>query len=467
MKNKKEMILQRTTVYVLVAVLFAFTGSVVGVVVLGRINKRYPNLDNAWVNFILKEVELKGFFEIDSPYKITQIDWAEQYPFERENVVHAVQPQPVPQPPIHLSLRKAAVAFVDKMKDRFSRYTGEYLFFRKKYVELATTIDKILGLSFMKNTASTASYAILDDNYLIGYMEALDVTNCANSLTDFGEFLQSRNIPLFYIQAPDKVCKEDAIASTRNFANQNADALLTALKQTSVSTLDLRDAIHRQGLVHHDLFLKTDHHWKPETGLWAAKVIADQLNASFNFDIDTSLYDPECYNYQVQGDHLGSIGRRATLAVANPEPITFIFPKFKTDLTLCIPSRNLDERGDFSVTYYKALWEYMSKERDIYSKDYYYTYFYGGYNPVIFVRNNRVAHKKKILLISDSFSWVVAPFLALGIKNMDVLVLKHFTGSVRSFIDQTLPDIVLVLYPPGEISNLIDYNSHSSFFDFR
>lgn len=461
MDNKTGITFQRITAYVLAMVLFAFAGSAAGIVALRLINKRYPNLNNAWVNFVLKDAELIGFFEIDSLHKTIQIDWAERYPFETEDAI-----QIAPKPVVHPSLRKTAAAFVGKIRDRLSRYTGEHLLFRKRYIEAAITLEKILGLSFMKNTASTAAYAILDGDYLVGYADPVDVTNCAKFLTDFNKFLQGKNIPLLYIQAPDKVSEEDAIASTRNFANRNADNLLAALKRTDVPTLDLRGEIHRQGLVHHDLFLKTDHHWKPETGLWAAKVISDQLNASFGFDIDTSLYDPERYNYHIQDDHLGSAGRLATLAVAAPEPIAFIFPKFKTDLTIRIPSRNLDERGDFGVTYYKELREYMSQEKNIYDKDYYYTYLYGS-NPVVFVRNNHAAYEKKILVISDSFNWTIAPFLALGVENLDVLNLRHFTGSVCSFIDQTSPDIVLVLYHLGAINNTIDYDSHSSHFDFR
>jgi hypothetical protein len=413
------------------------------------------------MNFILREAVLKGFLEIDSPYKTIQINWEEQYPFEMEDAEESI-----PQFSVRPSLWKAVIAFADKIRDRVSRHTEDYLFFRKKYVEAAMTMEKVLGLSFMKNADSTASYAILDDDYLVGYAYPVDVTNCAKSLADFNQFLRKKNILLLYVQAPDKVCKEDAIASTRNFVNLNADGLLAALEQADVPALDLREELHRQGLVHHDQFLKTDHHWKPETGLWATKVLAERLNASFDFDIDTSLYNPERYDYQVQDDNLGSLGRRATLAAAAPEPFTFIFPKFETALNICIPSRKLDERGDFRVTYYRELWEYMLKEKDIYRKDYYPTYFYGE-NPVIFVENSHAACEKKVLVIADSFNWVVAPFLALGVKNMNVLRLRQFTGSVRSFIDQNMPDIVLVLHYPGGISDSIDYNSHASNFDFR
>jgi hypothetical protein len=126
----------------------------------------------------------------------------------------------------------------------------------------------------------------------------------------------------------------------------------------------------------------------------------------------------------------------------------------------------LDKRGDFNVTYYEKLWEYMLKEKDSYLREYYLVYFY-GWNPAVFMRNNQFRHGgKKLLVIADSFIWVVAPFLALGVEAMDVLRLEIFTGSVRSYIEQHLPDIVIVLYYPSNIIN-IDYTSHTSHFDFR
>jgi hypothetical protein len=425
------MTVRRVTVYVLVAVLFAFAASV--------------TVNIFEISMSLLKIDQHD--EVDLPYKTIQIDWTKLYPFENESIQYpTISPKKA-------SFWESFPGLITTFKERIAAYTQERLLFRLKFIETASIIENFLGASYIALNE--------DEDYLYASVARIDVTECAESLVNFNDFLRNRNIPLLYVQAPDKVSKDDAVAFTRNLSNRNADDLLSALKGAGVFTLDLREEIHRQRLVHHDLFFKTDHHWKPETGLWAAKIIAERLNASFGFDIDTSLYDPELYNYQVQDGFLGSIGRRASLGATRPEPFTFIFPKFKTDLTLSIPSRNINERDDFIVIYYKELREYMSKGKNIYEKDYYSVYLY-GLNPVTFMRNNHVASEKKILVISDSFNLVVSPFLALSVKNTDILNLNGFTGSVRSFIDKTSPDIVLVLYSPGGISYTIDHD-----FDFR
>jgi hypothetical protein len=251
------------------------------------------------------------------------------------------------------------------------------------------------------------------------------------------------------------VCKNDTLAPKHHIADENADRLLSGLKRSGVAYVDLREEIHRQGLSHHDLFFKTDHHWKPEAGLWAAKTIAERLNNFFDFDIETSLYDLERYDCQVYSDFLGSIGRSMTLAAAKLEPFTFLFPKFDTDLTIRILSRAIEKRGDFRVTYHQENLEYALQEKDPYKKDYYSVYFY-GLTPMISVHNHLLKHEtNKILIIRDSFGYVLAPFLALGVQDVDTMDIRvglsGFTGSIRSFIEKSLPNVVIVAYYPGMI----------------
>jgi LmbE family N-acetylglucosaminyl deacetylase len=51
-------------------------------------------------------------------------------------------------------------------------------------------------------------------------------------------------------------------------------------------------------------------------------------------------------------------------------------------------------------------------------------------------------------------------------KQLDILDLRHFTGSLRSYITETKPDMVIVLYNPNAIA-APDYATHTSMFDFR
>jgi len=46
------------------------------------------------------------------------------------------------------------------------------------------------------------------------------------------------------------------------------------------------------------------------------------------------------------------------------------------------------------------------------------------------------------------------------------LDLRHFTGSVETFILDTKPDAVIVMYPPDNVHE-INWETHEDTFDFR
>jgi hypothetical protein len=73
---------------------------------------------------------------------------------------------------------------------------------------------------------------------------------------------------------------------------------------------------------------------------------------------------------------------------------------------------------------------------------------------------------KKILLLQDSFSFYSTSFLACDIGAVDTIHLSAFTGSVRTYIEQTKPDAVALMYWEGNIEP-IDWTTHTSNFDLR
>ena len=62
---------------------------------------------------------------------------------------------------------------------------------------------------------------------------------------------------------------------------------------------------------------------------------------------------------------------------------------------------------------------------------------------------------------------IAAPvFLMMGLKDLRVLDLRLFKGSVKKYIKEHKPDIVLVMYIPF-YAETINWNSHGDLFDFR
>ena len=82
------------------------------------------------------------------------------------------------------------------------------------------------------------------------------------------------------------------------------------------------------------------------------------------------------------------------------------------------------------------------------------------------MNNLHEGNKKRVLIIKDSFANCVAPFVALEIEYTDVLDMRIFTGSTKTYIAQIRPDIVVVLYNPASICE-VELSEHTSELDFN
>jgi hypothetical protein len=94
----------------------------------------------------------------------------------------------------------------------------------------------------------------------------------------------------------------------------------------------------------------------------------------------------------------------------------------------------------------------MLETGDIYSLNPYVVYTGGDY-PLSVARNANDHSGKKILLLKQSFSCALAPFLACGCSQLDILDPRYFEGSVRSYIAEAQPDLVMVVYGASDTCN--------------
>lgn len=393
---------------------------------------------------------------LDMQEEQVAVDWKKEYPYKQED--ESREPDFITGKFNKLQNKlRAAEAVIDK-------YATDYLVNRVKLIEYANNIEKLAGWNLQCYTDYN-SVTFLEDGYLTGIEAVKEMTEIADNLGDLNEFLSSYNIPVVYVHIPAKTCPylDGELAETVDFSNQNADSLLEKLKARGVPCLDLREAIHAQGLNHHELYYITDHHWKVESGLWAAGVIADYLNREEGFQIEPELYDQSHYDFTIYPEwFLGSQGKKVTLAKTRADDFTVVIPRFETSLNCEIPSLGMREEGDFRI----LLDESKYQEKDVYNMSPYHAYSWGD-NALMTVTNLNDKSGKSILLIHDSYGDPVAPFMALGVETLYSMDMRFFSGSLQSFIEQKQPDLVIVMYYAGTLQETVNYGTHDSPFDFR
>jgi hypothetical protein len=320
------------------------------------------------------------------------------------------------------------------------------------FIELAVRYEKIAGWNILNadifdlgngQLTEVVKKAVVSPQYPYG------VNTPAAALYGLYDFLRGLDIDFLYVQSPHKIRRGDAVTGTLDFSAENTDRLLSALSSRRIPCVDMRKNIEEENLDHRSLFYQTDHHWKTETGLWAAKTIARYLNENKGFAIDLTVLDPERYRYEIfRNWHLGILGKKVTLVQARADDFTFISPGFDTDFSLKIPDKHIDARGDFDVFIEHA----MLDTKNSYLLDAYGAYLYGN-RPLISIHNNKLSGGKKVLLIKDSFANMVAPFLSTGIADLDIVDARIFDGSIETYIEKNRPDMVIVLYNQAAIGN--------------
>ncbi len=354
---------------------------------------------------------------------------------------------------------------VGRISTAIDLYANQHLMFRQPIVESANRYERLIGW----NLAGYSEYnnvVDLGEGYLTTFNGRIDVDGNAAAIGDLRGFLDSRGIPLLFVQLPNKISRQDGgFNDVVDFYNDNANRLVEGIRSRGVSALDLRDHAEQQyPETYHALFFNSDHHWLPQTGLWAAGEIAQVLNGSFGYAIDLAVLKPENYTQTVYEDwFLGSLGKKVTLARAKPDDLVTLHPIFPVELRLQIESLGLDATGGFDIIYDQSQLEY----KDYYNQNTYGAYLYSAYSTHAFIRleNNLLPKQgKRMLLLGDSFSSTLAPFLSLGLEALDFVDLRSFNGSLQALVDWGGYDMVVVAY-----SSMfpVEYDSHKSMYDFR
>lgn len=283
-------------------------------------------------------------------------------------------------------------------------------------------------------------------------LPAAAIAECVRKTAAFRDFVTARGAAFLYVAAPDKALGMSFPPGVPNASRDNHARFLDALRRAGVDVLDLPGALQREGIPLEDVFFVTDHHWKPEWGLWAAGQIARRLRDRHGIPFDESKCRPDAYRVENRPDwFLGSYGKKVGrfFSPLGLDGINLITPSFETLLREEQPAKNEVRQGDFAHTVLRL--DYIEK-RDLHSLNPYAAYSGGDFR-LQKVANLLPSNGKKLLLVRDSFGCVVSPFLSLLFRETDAVDIRNgdsfaFVGpkpDLAALVSDFQPDCVVVL----------------------
>ena len=345
---------------------------------------------------------------------------------------------------------------------RIDDFARQNALFRIPFSELNMGFRKAAGMRLFPDADRTLR---LNNGHLIQTLDRIDVDAAARPVIEFRQRCANRGLPFLYVVLPTKACRVDNQLpwGMEDHCIENSDRFMAQIAAGGVPILDLHGQAQTSFPDYFDLFFRTDHHWKPETGLWAAGQIAAELNRRLDFGLPVESLAGSNFNVQVfPRFFLGSLGKKLTRAYATPDDFSLVTPKFETALTGRMSHRSAVRSGDF-----RKVW---IDERQIAQRNYYQRNPYGAYAfsdpPQMSVTNHLHPNGKRLLIVKDSYANVVAPFLSLVSARVDMLDLRDFDGSVADYIERSRPDVVLILYSAGFIRHAASTSEDGNPFRF-
>lgn len=332
---------------------------------------------------------------------------------------------------------------------------NDYLPAKEPLVTLNGGLQRLLGVREVNERYR------LENGQMTYIIPELDMSGIARNTVDFAAAMQERGTPFLYVNLLFKVDEEDKQlpAGIADYSNENADRFLAILRENKVPCLDLREREKAAGLDHYSLFFPSDHHWMPEAGLWAAGEVSKALGQiDPSLAADPGLFDLANYNCETYEQvFLGSHGRRVGSWYTGLDDLDLLTPKFETALRFSVPSQGIDREGSFAEALLFP--ENLSNADKMHSAA--YDVYCGGQYDLLRVENLLDGNGKRLLVLQDSFSLVVIPFLSLGYEQVEYLDLRLWDGDLLRYVEETEPDLVLVLYNPGALED-----NNTMMFDF-
>lgn len=254
------------------------------------------------------------------------------------------------------------------------------------------------------------------------------------------KFKNSINVPVTVIFAPSTgYVADDVLPDVHDKYNDDAyfEQISSTLNTNGISFVDLRKTFKDAYAEGNQLYYKTDHHWTTLGAYTAYEKLCEQLNIT--------PAPKEKFDIKTYGGFYGTTYSTSGFWFTQPDSIQIWDNPENTEQNIKVKiSEGTDTKEYGSMYFYNHLEE-----------DDKYPVFIDGNHALTEITNSN-AKGGTILLVKDSFSHSLAPFLAENYSKIILVDMRYYKMSVSQIVEQEKPEQVVFLYGIDNIATDTD-----------
>jgi len=305
-----------------------------------------------------------------------------------------------------------------KFMEDFEDYISDQFPLRDGWIQLKAVTEKTLG-----KQENNKAYFGTDGQTLFAHFPEVTDEELAQRVGYVNALAENVDLPVYFSIIPDKsyVWADRLPENAPNVDDGSTIDKAAALCGDKVNWIDLKDALSGD-----DAFYRTDHHWTT----FGAYQAFNALAAAMGDPVLLLGSEPVLRSDSFYGTTWSSAGA----GWVKPDSMYTLVPE--GGLT-----------GRTTVTRYpegKPIPGSLYDLEQLSVKDK-YKMFLGGNQPLGIIQNPD-AQGGKLLVIRDSYSDTLAPFLSLNDQEVHLYDLRYNRLSVKNYVEENGIDRVLVLY---------------------
>lgn len=294
-------------------------------------------------------------------------------------------------------------------------YISDHMVFRDQWVCLKASFEVLTG----KKENNEIYFG--EDGTLLQKVEIKEEEKLLKKTLYINKLAENVDVPVRFglIPTASEVWKEKLPVGARTV--QQTQWIEKLYKTVDVYTVDFSEGLEQHQ--EEKIFYKTDHHWTSLGAYYGANIILEHLLLE---KVNLSSYESSV----VSEDFYGTVYSKSGAWWSKPDEITIYVPEQgKTVLS----NFNGKEKPGNLYDYAKL----KGKNK--------YSFFLGGNQPLCIVKSE-AGKEQKLLLIRDSYSDTLVPFLSERFGEIHLFDLRYNRLSIKDYVKENEIDQILVLY---------------------